>query len=73
MKFRSTFKTPILCQLPDNHSFQGYSVHHTVNHIVPRHIWVRHSVRNVDPPHLRFPFPVGLPPSSLCSSSFQCY
>ena len=34
---------------------------------------VRHIVRNVGPPHLGFSFPVGPPPSFLCSRSFQSY
>ena len=34
-----------------------------MHHIVPPHMWFRHTVRKVGLPHLGFPFPVGLPPS----------
>ena len=74
MKYGSAFKTLILCQLPDNHSFQGYSeftfpsivgLPHNASHCSPSHV-VRHTVRNVGPSHLGFPFPVG-PPHSYCN------
>ena len=77
----SVFKTFILCQLSDNRSLQGYS-HLTFPSLVgPPHselhysssYVVLHTVRNVGPPHLGFPFPVGLPRSSLCSHSFQSF
>ena len=51
MRYRSAFETLILCQLPDNHSFQGYSlltfpslvgVPHSASHCSPSH---------VSPPH----------------------
>ena len=34
-------------------------------------MWVRHTERNVGPPHLRFLFAVGPPPSSLCNVAFR--
>ena len=80
MKYRSAFKTLILCQLPEivfrailSLHFHPLWVCHTVNHIAPPHMWPHHTMRNVDPPHLGFPFPVGPPPSSLCNHSFQSY
>ena len=70
MKYRSAFKTLILCQLPDNHIFQGY-----FQPTFPSLVDLSHSItlfpftcgstalRNVSLPHLGFPFPVGPPPS----------
>ena len=83
----STFKTLIVCQLSDNRSFLSYSqlsfqfffqyfqlsIHHTVNYIIPPHMWVRHTMRNLGLPHLGFPSPLGPPLSLLCNRSFQSY
>ena len=52
--------------------FHRLWVRHAVNHIVPLHIGSA-TVRNMSPPHLEFPFPVGAPPFSLCSRSFQSH
>ena len=38
------------------------------------HLWVRHTVNYIIPPHVRVRhIPVGLPPSALCQRSFQSY
>ena len=42
-----------------------------MNYIIPPHMWVRETARNVGLPHLAFSSPVGPPPSSLCNRSFQ--
>ena len=79
MKYRSPFKTLILCQLPDKHSFQSYSqvtfpslvgLPHSASHYSP-YMWVGHTVRNVGPPHLGFFFPLVPPPSYRSLQSYS--
>ena len=70
MNCGSAFKT---LTFPSSLHFHLLLVRHIVNYIIPPHMWVRHTVRNVGLPHLRFPFAVDLPPSSLCGRSFQGY
>ena len=43
--------------------FHHLWVCHILHYIVSPQMCIRHTVRNVGPPHLGFPFPVGLPPS----------
>ena len=78
MKYRSAFKTLILCQLPDNHSFQGYSQLTFPSLVGQSHSELQYSPSHVGPPHceecgpsqLGFPFPMGPPPFY---HSFQGY
>ena len=80
MKYWSTFKTLILYQLTTI-AFRAIVAYISIT-CGSATQWItlfaltcvlKNTVKNVGPPHLGFPFPVGPPPSSLCNRRFRSY